>query len=187
MWLAGLLINTKEYFRLTDFWVNLYTEPTNSLEITPVWEAASRSTTQEFPNVLWNPKIHYRAHKSPRLVPSPSHINPVYIIPFYVIKIHFNIILPPMIRSSYLFFLLAFPPKPICMNLKSWKTIILSIVSHGSESRPISVMEVREMRDHLDLRRKVKKNVYYRNFTIYSLKKVSKRRLLTSGFWSVLS
>ena len=68
-------------------------------------EANSSSASQEIPSILWNPKIQYCIHNSPPL----SQVNAVLASPSPILKIHFNIILPYMARSSEWSISLKFP------------------------------------------------------------------------------
>jgi hypothetical protein len=49
---------------------------------------------------LWNPKVHYRVHKSPPLDPILRKPDPVRPIDPYLPNVHLNVILPPTPRSS---------------------------------------------------------------------------------------
>jgi hypothetical protein len=66
----------------------------------PSREAANCAAIQELPNILRNPKVHCRVHKSPPLILILSQINPIHIILFYTSKIHFNIVYPHTFWSS---------------------------------------------------------------------------------------
>jgi hypothetical protein len=70
------------------------------MELSPSWGAINLAATQELPSISWNPKVQYRIHKSPPLVPILSPINPIHIIPSYLSKMHFNIVHPLTSWSS---------------------------------------------------------------------------------------
>ena len=63
-------------------------------------QAVCSLLSQYILSILLNPKFHYLIHKSPPLVPSLSQINSVHSVPSQLFKVHFNIILPPNLRST---------------------------------------------------------------------------------------
>jgi hypothetical protein len=67
----------------------------------PSWEP-NRFSASQIPCILWKPKVHYRIHKWPPLVPIPSERDSVHTHTSYFLKILLNIILPSMPGSPKL-------------------------------------------------------------------------------------
>ena len=82
---------------------------TYSMVQSPSWEANWFAACQEFPRILWNPKVHYRTQKRPPPAPIVGQPNPVHKPTSHVLEIHPNIIHPSKPRSPQWSLSLRFP------------------------------------------------------------------------------
>ena len=91
----------------------------NYVEQSPSCETNRSSASQEFPRILWNPKIRYRTHKSPARVPLQSQRNVARTSPSHFVKIHFKSFLPSAPGCLKWIFPSGFPTKTLYTPLHS--------------------------------------------------------------------
>jgi len=102
------------------------------------WESNRFSASQEIPNILWNPTVHYSIYKRPPPVPILSQIDLHHILSSQLLKIHFNIILPSSPRSSKWFFLSGFPTNSLYTNLQTESPMATILTSIKTYTLPFS-------------------------------------------------
>jgi hypothetical protein len=109
---AALQYSTPLHRSVLLFSIPLHFTPLHFVEQSPSWVANRFSASQEILRIIWKPKAHYRIHKRPVPVPILSQINQS-MLPYHVLKIHFNILLPRLGLPSG-FFPAGFPTKTLC-------------------------------------------------------------------------
>jgi hypothetical protein len=83
----------------------------NFMVLRPFREANSHSASREVPHLLWDPKVHYRIHKGPTLVPIPSQMHIASNVLLSFSKIRYNFISNLLLGLQSALFPSDFPTK----------------------------------------------------------------------------
>jgi hypothetical protein len=121
------------------------------MEQSPSWQPKTSQTTQEIPHILWNPKVHHRIHNSPPTVPILSQIDIFYALPFTLSRIHSNIILPSMPRSSNIPWYLKVNPETQISQHILFKHSRIHSTHFSSQQRSDTRLQNRVLRQHQTL------------------------------------
>ena len=79
------------------------------MQQSPSWEAKGFSSSQEFPRISWNPKVHYHIHKCPPTVTILSQLDQFHTPTFHFLKNRLNVIPPFSLASPKWSPILRFP------------------------------------------------------------------------------
>jgi hypothetical protein len=97
-----------EYYSTEVLWFFI---PSNSMELSPSWEAISRLATKEYANIIWNPEVRYHVHKSTPLVYIQSIIShPISLRPSLILSYRLHVGLNPSDFPTNIFYVFLFAP-----------------------------------------------------------------------------
>jgi len=104
----------------------------DSMEQSPSWAAENSSASQEILRSLWNPKAHCYIHKRPPPVLNSEPQQYISCSPSYVLKTHFNIILPSTPMSSKWSIFIGFSHQNLLCTFSVPHPCHMSLLSHPS-------------------------------------------------------